>query len=82
MRISLIAFGLTLSLAVPALADEAVPCEKMLNDLRNAEKTVQLSEADTAKVAELKDKGIERCNADDDERADKFFAEALQILGK
>ena len=54
----------------------------MLNDLRNAEKTVQCSEADTAKVAELKDKGIERCNADDDERADKFFAEALQILGK
>lgn len=82
MRISLIAFGLVLSLPVPAFADEEVPCEKMLNDLRDAEQTAQLNDADKAKVAELKDKGIERCNADDDERADKFFAEALQILGK
>jgi hypothetical protein len=82
MRISPIALGLVLTLAAPALADEAVPCEKMLSDLRAAEKTVQLSEADTAKVAELEDKGIERCNADDDERADTFFAEALKLLGK
>jgi len=82
MRISLTALGLVFTLAAPAFADEAVPCEKMLSDLRAAEKAMQLNEADTAKVAELEDKGIERCNADDDKRADTFFAEALKLLGK
>jgi len=27
-------------------------------------------------------KGIERCNADDDKRADDFFAQAMAIMGK
>jgi hypothetical protein len=34
------------------------------------------------KVADLETKGIERCNADDDKRADGFFADALKIMGK
>jgi hypothetical protein len=59
-----------------------VPCEKMLSDLRAAVKSAKLGEADQAKVADLESKGIERCNADDDARADTFFAEALKILGK
>jgi hypothetical protein len=82
MRIALIAFSAVFALAAPVFADGPMPCEKMLSDLREAEKTAQVSDADKAKVAELRDKGIERCNADDDERADNFFAEALKILGK
>jgi hypothetical protein len=65
----------------PALADD-VPCENMLKDLRTAMQTAKPSDADAAKIKELEDKGIERCNADDDARADQFFAQALKILGK
>jgi len=69
------------ALAAPAAADE-VPCEKMLEDLRAALQTAKPSDADAAKIKELEDKGIERCNADDDEHADEFFTEAMKILGK
>ena len=65
----------------PALADE-VPCENMLKDLRAALQTAKPSDADAVKIKELEGKGIERCNADDDARADQFFAQALKILGK
>jgi hypothetical protein len=72
----------TTLLAAPAFSADAVPCEKMLADVRDALKTAQLSEGDKAKVAELESKGTERCNADDDTRADQFFAEALKLMGK
>lgn len=58
------------------------PCETVLKDLRAAVAKAKLNDADTAKVAELENKGIERCNADDDKRADEFFAQALKIVGK
>ena len=67
---------------VPAAADDVMPCEDMLKTLRDAVAGASLSDADKAKVAELQDKGIERCNADDDARADAFFADAMKILGK
>lgn len=73
----------TVALAVPsASAAGTVPCEDMLKDLRSAVAKASLSEADKAKVTTLEDKGIERCNADDDKRADSFFAQALQLVGK
>lgn len=59
-----------------------VPCENMLKDVRAAEAAAALGDADKAKVTELETKGIERCNADDDKRADDFFAEALKLMGK
>ena len=66
---------------MPAAAED-VPCEDMLADLRAAIDGATLSDADVAKVKELEDKGIERCNADDDARADEFFTQAMKILGK
>lgn len=69
------------ALATPAAADE-VPCEDMLAQLRAALQDAHPSDADAAKIKELEDKGIERCNADDDKNADEFFAQALKILGK
>jgi hypothetical protein len=82
MKLSLGAAVLAvLAAATPAMAEE-VPCEKMLADLRAALDTAKPSDADAAKIKELEDKGIERCNADDDARADKFFAQAMKILGK
>lgn len=59
-----------------------VPCEDMLAQYRTVEpKTASLPDADKAKVAELEAKGLERCNADDDKRADDFFAQAIQLIG-
>ncbi len=63
-------------------AGDPVPCEKMLGDLRAAEATATLSEADKTKVAELRQQGIDRCKADDDAGADAFFADAMNIIGK
>jgi hypothetical protein len=65
------------------LAHAAVtPCEDMLKDLRTAEAAAKLGDADAAKVKALEDKGVERCNADDDKRADDFFAQAMKLMGK
>jgi hypothetical protein len=54
----------------------------MLSDVKAAVESAKLSEADKAKVTDLEDKGLERCKADDDARADALFAQALKILGK
>ncbi|MGX8011131.1 hypothetical protein ACVDG8_020290 [Mesorhizobium sp. ORM8.1] len=59
-----------------------VPCETALKDLRAAEAKATLNDADKNKVSELETKGIERCNADDDKRADDFFAQGMKIFGK
>ncbi|UVK42642.1 hypothetical protein BPNPMPFG_004341 [Mesorhizobium sp. AR07] len=58
------------------------PCEETLKTLRAAEAAATLSAADKTKVSDLETKGIERCNADDDKRADDFFAQAMKIMGK
>ncbi|KAA3447016.1 hypothetical protein C7I87_29345 [Mesorhizobium sp. SARCC-RB16n] len=60
----------------------ATPCEDALKALRAAEATAKPSATDKAKVSELEAKGVERCNADDDKRADDFFAQGMKILGK
>ena len=75
-----VAFALAV-FAIPAAAED-VPCENMLKDLRAAIDGATLSDADAAKIKELEDKGIERCNADDDAHADEFFTQAMKILGK
>ena len=54
----------------------------MLQQLRTAVDAAKLGDADAAKVKELEDKGIERCNADDDKRADDFFDQAMKIVSK
>ncbi len=59
-----------------------VPCEEALKELRAAEASAKPSDADKAKISELEAKGVERCNADDDKRADEFFSQAMKILGK
>lgn len=58
-----------------------VPCETTLQELRRVLATATPAEADRSKFEELQAKGIERCNADDDKRADRFFSEALALLG-
>jgi hypothetical protein len=82
-KLMLIAGLALLAIAASTAAEGAtVPCEDMLKQLRDAEKTATLNDADKAAADELKSKGIERCNADDDKRANKFFADALKIVTK
>ena len=59
-----------------------VPCEEALKELRAAEAAAKPSDADKVKISDLEAKGVERCNADDDKRADEFFSQAMKILGK
>lgn len=59
-----------------------VPCEEMLKDMRAAKATAKLSDADMKKVNDLETKAVERCNADDDARSDKFLADAMALMGK
>ena len=69
------------ALAVPARAAPA-PCEDMLKQLRAVLATATPNDADKAAIADLQAKGIERCNADDDKRADAFFDQAMKIVSK
>ena len=86
MRIFALAIALgTLAasgLGSSAFAAATAPCEDTLKALRAAEASATLSAADKDKVSELETKGIERCNADDDKRADDFFAQAVKVMGK
>ncbi|QYO79095.1 hypothetical protein K1X15_13125 [Devosia salina] len=59
-----------------------LPCEDLLADVRASTAATTVSAADKPTLDELTNKGIERCNADDDRRADDFFVQALAILGK
>ena len=59
-----------------------LPCEDMLAQYRAVQpKAAGLDDATKAKIAELESKGLERCNADDDKRADDFFGQAIQLIG-
>ena len=69
-------------MAAPAFAEDPVPCENMLETVRTTVKDAKLSDADAATVKDLQDKGIERCNADDDAHADEFFTQAMKVMGK
>lgn len=73
---------LALSSPVSSVFAATAPCEDTLKTLRAAEAAATLSAAAKAKVSELEATGIERCNADDDKRADEFFAQAMKVMGK
>ena len=57
------------------------PCENMLAQVRSAKSGATLASDVAAEVADLEGKGVERCNSDDDARADGFFADALKLMG-
>jgi hypothetical protein len=59
-----------------------VPCEDMLREVKSALSAAKLTDTDKTKVADLENKGVERCKADDDARADAFFTQALALMGR
>ncbi|KRB61928.1 hypothetical protein ASE04_20700 [Rhizobium sp. Root708] len=58
------------------------PCEDALKEYRAAKATANLSADVMKKADELEAKAVERCNADDDKRADQFVGDAMKLLGK
>lgn len=60
----------------------ALPCEEMLNSLRDGLTSATLSDADRTTAVALQAKATERCNADDDKHADEFSAQALALVAK
>ena len=66
--------------AVTDEAGRALPCEVMLKDVAAGLASTTLAAAEKAGVADLQTKALERCNADDDARADSFSAQALALL--
>lgn len=83
MKTSTLAFAILgfVVAATPALA-AVTPCEDMLKTTRTARAGAKLDDATAGKVDALIAKGIDRCNADDDKRADGFFDDALKLMGK
>ena len=78
----IVAVTLVSGIAVTDDKGRALPCENMIKAVKAAITTAKLSDADKATVAELQTKALERCNADDDQRADQFSAQALALLPK
>lgn len=56
-------------------------CEGMLRKLSAAMDAGKIPKNSLVEAGELRDKAIERCNADDDRRADEFVARALSLAG-
>ena len=57
-----------------------LPCEVMLKDVVAGLAATTIAAADKATVTDFQTKALERCNADDDARADGFSAQALALL--
>jgi hypothetical protein len=68
-------------IAVTDANGHALPCEAMLEDLRSALSDGSIAASDKATATDLQAKATERCNADDDIRADAFTAQALALAG-
>lgn len=57
-----------------------IPCEDRLRELRAAIAAAELDPARLAQVMALESKGFARCKADDEKRADDYFARAMAII--
>lgn len=58
-----------------------VPCGLTLAKLRGVMAWAAPSRHNAARFKELQSRGIERCNANDDKRANDLLAEALGMIG-
>lgn len=77
-----VAATLVSGVAVTDANGRALPCEVMLKSVANGLATAKLSDADQAAAVDFQTKALERCNADDDQRADGFSAQALALVSK
>ena len=77
------AAGVTTTSAGIAVTDangRPLPCEEMLQKVRDGLAKANLAKDKQGAVEALQAKAVERCNADDDKRSDDFSAQALALL--
>lgn len=74
--------ALVAGIAVTDANGRALPCEVMLKSVTDGLASAKLSDVDNAAATDFQTKATERCNADDDQRADAFSAQALALLSK
>ena len=75
--------GMQITVAGIATTDangRALPCEVMLDQFRSARTAAHILPANVDRVDTLEVKGTERCTADDDTRADDFFAQGIALM--
>ena len=77
-----VAATLVSGIAVTDTNGRALPCEVMLKSVADGLTTAKLSDADRVAATGFQTKALERCNADDDQRADGFSAQALALVSK
>ncbi|MFO1174803.1 MAG: hypothetical protein U1E48_06295 [Paracoccaceae bacterium] len=70
------------NVAVTDAGGRPLPCEGLLKQLAVALGASQASAADRSAATDFQQKATERCNADDDQRADAFSAQGLGLLGR
>ena len=75
-------FSWLVALPVTSHAAAVRPCEDVLKEMRTAKASANLTPDAKSKVDTLEAKAVERCNADDDKRADAFLQEAMALMGK
>jgi hypothetical protein len=66
-------------IAVTDTSGHAIPCEEMITKLKDASAKAKPSAGDKVSADDFLAKAIERCNADDDARADAFSAQGLAL---
>jgi hypothetical protein len=69
-------------LPLAANAASVRPCEDVLKEMRATKASATLAPDVKSKVEALETKAVERCNADDDKRADGFLQDAMKLMGK
>ncbi|WP_330646855.1 hypothetical protein RPE78_14830 (plasmid) [Thioclava litoralis] len=67
-------------IAVTDATGHPIACEVMLQELSTALTGSALAPDASAQIRDLQARAIERCNADDDRRADAFSAQALAMV--
>lgn len=72
----------TALLPIAANAAAVQPCEDALKQMRATKASATLASDVKSKVDALEAKAVERCNADDDKRADSFLQDAMKLMGK
>src|SRR5262249_11496089 len=68
-------------IAVTDASGHAIACEAMIDALRAAIAGGKIARTDLAAAGDFQSKATERCNADDDTRADEFSAQGLALAG-
>lgn len=57
-----------------------LPCETMLDTFRTTRAAATIADVNKAAINDLQARGTERCNADDDKRADDFLAQGIALM--